>query len=405
MRYIFINYYLSIPSNQLTTPMKNQIFVLSFVLVLFTFVSGCKEKSAGEIPPPQVQVVEVIQQDIPVMEEFVGQTYGLFDIAIQARVDGFLEGIFFEEGRRVKKGQLLYTIDPEPFEAKVAASMGQLAEANTRLVKAESDLIRIRPLAEINAVSQSDLDASVAQRDAAIGAVDAAEANLESTKIELGYTKVFSPINGIIGKTEVYPGDYVGKGISNVVLNEVSRIDTILVNFHLPEEKYLELAHFISESDPDRLRDSKSTRGLTLILSDGSVYPEVGKIRFVNRQVNATTGTILLQASFPNTNMILRPGQFAKVQGIINNIKGGLLIPQRCVQEMQGNYNVFVVNENDEVEFRQIEVSSTYETRYMIVSSGLAPGERVVYEGLQKVKSGTKVNPVIADISNSQSEN
>jgi len=385
--------------------MKNQIFVLSFVLVLFTFVSGCKEKSASEAPPPQVQVVEVIQQDIPVMEEFVGQTYGLFDIAIQARVDGFLEGIFFEEGRRVKKGQLLYTIDPEPFEAKVAASMGQLAEANTRLVKAESDLIRIRPLAEINAVSQSDLDASVAQRDAAIGAVDAAKANLESTKIELGYTKVFSPINGIIGKTEVYPGDYVGKGISNVVLNEVSRIDTILVNFHLPEEKYLEIARFIIESDPDALRENKSTRGLTLILSDGSVYPEVGKIRFVNRQVNATTGTILLQASFPNTNMILRPGQFAKVQGIIENIKGGLLIPQRCVQEMQGNYNVFVVNENDEIEFRKIEVSSTYETRYMIVSSGLAPGERVVYEGLQKVKSGTKVNPVIADISNSQSEN
>ncbi|MBE9517970.1 MAG: efflux RND transporter periplasmic adaptor subunit [Bacteroidetes bacterium] len=385
--------------------MKNQIFVLSSVLVLFTFVSGCKEKSASEIPPPQVQVVEVIQQDIPVMEEFVGQTYGLFDIAIQARVDGFLEGIFFEEGRRVKKGQLLYTIDPEPFEAKVAASLGQLAEANTRLVKAESDLIRIRPLAEINAVSQSDLDASVAQRDAAIGAVDAAEANLKSTKIELGYTKVYSPINGIIGKTEVYPGDYVGKGISNVVLNEVSRIDTILVNFHLPEEKYLEIARFIVESDPDALRDNKSTRGLTLILSDGSVYPEVGKIRFVNRQVNATTGTILLQASFPNTNMILRPGQFAKVQGIIENIKGGLLIPQRCVQEMQGNYNVFVVNENDEVEFRKIEVSSTYETRFMIVSSGLAPGERVVYEGLQKVKSGAKVNPVIAEISNSQSEN
>lgn len=385
--------------------MKNQVVVLSSILVLFTFASGCKEKSAGKAPPPQVQVVEVIQQDIPVMEEFVGQTYGLFDISIQARVDGFLEGIFFEEGRRVKKGQLLYTIDPEPFEAKVAASMGQLAEANTRLVKAESDLIRIRPLAEINAVSQSDLDAAVAQRDAAIGAVDAARANLESTKIELGYTKVFSPINGIIGKTEVYPGDYVGKGISNVVLNEVSRIDTILVNFHLPEEKYLEIARFISESDPDALRENKTTRGLTLVLSDGSVYPEEGKIRFVNRQVNATTGTILLQASFPNTNSILRPGQFAKVQGIIDNIKGGLLIPQRCVQELQGNYNVFVVNENDEIEFRQIEVSSTYETRFMIVSSGLAPGERVVYEGLQKVKSGVKVNPVLADISNSQSEN
>lgn len=385
--------------------MKNQVFVWSFVLVQFIFVSGCKEKIASEIPPPQVQVVEVIQQDIPVIEEFVGQTYGLFDIAIQARVDGFLEGIFFEEGRRVKKGQLLYTIDPEPFEAKVAAAMGQLAEANTRLVKAESDLIRIRPLAEINAVSQSDLDAAVAQRDAAIGAVDAAKANLESARIELGYTKVFSPIDGIIGKTEVYPGDYVGRGISNVVLNEVSRIDTILVNFHLPEEKYLKIARFISASNPDSIQDNQSTRDLTLVLSDGSIYPEAGKVRFVNRQVNASTGTILLQASFPNTNMLLRPGQFAKVQGIIDLIKGGLLIPQRCVQEMQGNYSVFVVNENDEVEFRQIEVTSTYETRYMIVSSGLAPGERVVYEGLQKVKGGAKVIPVLADTSNSQSEN
>ena len=385
--------------------MKRNFVVLILVAGISLLTTGCKEKSASTMPPPNVQVVEVIQQDIPVMEEFVGQTYGLFDISLQARVDGFLEGIYFEEGRGVKKGQLLYTIAPEPYEAKVAVAKGQLAEANTRLVKAKNDLVRIKPLAEINAVSQSDLDAAVAQRDAAIGSLDAAKANLESANIELGFTKVYSPINGIIGKTEVYPGDYVGKGISNVVLNEVSRIDTILVNFHLPEEKYLEIARFISQRDPDDIQENAPARGLTLILSDGSVYPEEGKIKFVNRQVNATTGTILLQASFPNTNMILRPGQFAKVQGVIDNIKGGLLIPQRCVQEMQGNYNVFVVNENDEVEFRKIEITSTYETSYMIVSSGLEAGERVVYEGLQKVKSGMKVNPVVQDISISQSEN
>jgi len=385
--------------------MKRKFLVFILIPVFTLLITGCKEKSASELPPPNVQVVEVIQQDIPVIEEFVGQTYGLFDIALQARVDGFLEGIFFEEGRGVRKGQLLYTIAPEPYEAKVAVARGQLAEANTQLVKAESDLIRIKPLAEQNAVSQSDLDAAVAQRDAAIGAVDAAEANLESANIELGFTKVYSPINGVIGKTEVYPGDYVGRGITNVVLNEVSRIDTILVNFHLPEEKYLEIARFLIERDPNAIKENAPTRGLTLILSDGSVYPEEGRIRFVNRQVDASTGTILLQASFPNTNMILRPGQFAKVQGVIDYIKGGLLIPQRCVQEMQGNYNVFVVNESNEVEFRKIEIASTYETSYMIVSSGLEPGERVVYEGLQKVKSGAKVNPVVQDISNSQSEN
>jgi membrane fusion protein, multidrug efflux system len=385
--------------------MKRILIVLVLSSSLFVLITGCKEKIATALPPPKVQVVEVIQQDIPVIEEFVGETYGLFDISIKARVDGFLEGLHFEEGRRVRKGQLLYTIDPQPYEAKVAASMGQLAEANTMLVKAKSDLNRIMPLAEINAVSQSDLDAAIAQRDAAMASVDAAKANLESANIELGYTKVYSPIDGVIGKTEVYPGDYVGKGITNVVLNEVSRIDTILVNFHLPEEKYLEIARFIDQMDPDKIRGNKSARGLTLILSDGSVYPEIGRIRFVNRQVNSSTGTILLQASFPNTNMILRPGQFAKVQGIINNIEGGLLVPQRCVQEMQGNYNVFVVNENNEVEFRKIMVSSAYETAYLIVTSGLAPGERVIYEGLQKVKSGTKVNPELKDISISPSEN
>ena len=379
------------------------VSTLAFLLVVCT--TGCAEEKGSKLPPSNVQVVKVIQQDIPVMEEFVGQTYGLFDIALQARVDGFLEGIHFEEGRRVRKGQLLYTIAPEPYEAKVAVAQGQLAEANTRLVKAENDLVRIKPLAELNAVSQSDLDAAVAQRDAALAGVDAAEANLESTRIELGFTKVYSPIDGIIGKTEVYPGDYVGRGFTNVVLNEVSRIDTILVNFHLPEEKYLELARFISRRDSSNMNNKQTRKGLTLILADGSVYPEKGYIRFINRQVNATTGTILLQASFPNTDFILRPGQFAKIRGDIDFLEGGLIIPQRCVQELQGNYNVFVVNENDEVEFRQIEVATTYETSYMIVSSGLAPGERVVYEGLQKVKSGMKVNPVLQDISISQSEN
>jgi membrane fusion protein (multidrug efflux system) len=385
--------------------MKNTLFLVFGLFALLVLPKGCKEKSAGQITPPNVQVVEVIQQDIPLMEEFVGQTFGLFDISLQARVDGFLEGIYFQEGGAVRKGQLLYSIAPEPYEAKVAVAQGQLAEANTQLVKAESDLMRIKPLAEKNAVSQSDLAAAIAQRDAALAGVDAAKANLESVNIELGYTKVYSPINGVIGKTEVYPGDYVGRGMTNVILNEVSRIDTILVNFHLPEEKYLELARYISQKDRSAVKENQPERGLTMILSDGSVYPEEGKIKFVNRQVNATTGTILMQASFPNPERLLRPGQFAKVKGVVDFIEGGLLLPQRCVQEMQGNYNVYVVNENNEVEFRQIEVTTTYKTSYLIIASGLAPGEQVVYEGLQKVKGGSKVNPVVHEISIPESEN
>lgn len=385
--------------------MKRIIIVILPVPVFLFMITGCKDKKSAVLPPPQVQVVEVTQQDIPLMEDFVGQTYGLFDIAIQARVDGFLQGIHFEEGRRVRRGQLLYTIDPEPYEAKLAVAQGQLAEANTQLVKAESDLLRIRPLAEINAVSQSDLDAAVAQRDAAQAAVDAAGANLESANIELGYTKIYSPIDGIIGITEVYPGDYVGRGINNVVLNEVSRIDTILVNFHLPEEQYLEFARLLRIQDPDVVAENRTGRGLTLILADGSVYPQQGKVRFVNRQVNATTGTILLQASFANPDLLIRPGQFAKVRGTVDIIRGGILVPQRCVVELQGDYSVFVVNEDDEVEYRSVEVASPYETSYLIVSSGLNPGDRVVYEGLQKVRSGIKVNPVPVDQTTLPSEN
>lgn len=385
--------------------MKRIFQSLAAVFASSLILQGCQDKSVQSMPPPNVHVVEVIQQDIPVMEEFVGQTYGLYDISLQARVDGFLKGIYFDEGRRVRKGQLLYSIEPEPYEAKVNVARGHLAEAKTHLVKAESDLVRIRPLADQNAVSKSDLDAAVAQRDAAVAAVEAAEANLESASIELGFTKVYSPINGIIGKTEVFPGDYVGRGLNNTVLNEVSRIDTILVNFHLPEEKYLEIARFINQRDPAGISEDQPKRALTLILADGTVYPEKGRIRFVNRQVNASTGTILMQASFANTDQLLRPGQFAKVQGVINFIQGGLLVPQRCVQEMQGNYSVFVVNEDSEVEFRQIEVASTYETRYMIVSSGLEAGDKVIYEGLQKVKGGARVNPVLQDISNTESEN
>ncbi len=385
--------------------MKRNFVVFILVSGICLLTTGCKEKSAATMPPPNVQVVEVIQQDIPVMEEFVGQTYGLYDIALQARVDGFLEGIYFEEGRRVKKGQLLYTIETDPYDARVAVAQGQLAEANTKLVKAESDLVRIRPLAEIKAVSESDLDAAVAQRDAAIGALDAAKANLKSSNIELGFTKIYSPIEGVIGKTEVYPGDYVGKGITNVVLNEVSRIDTILVNFHLPEEKYLQIARFLNEKNQVRLNEKGPSRDLTLILADGSIYPEQGKIRFVNRQVNASTGTILLQASFPNTNMLLRPGQFARVKVAVDIIKDGLLIPQRCTLEMQGKYSVFVVDDQNEVEYRKIEVGSVYQTSYVIVTSGLAPGDKIVYEGLQKIKSGIKVSPELKDISNSETEN
>lgn len=386
--------------------MNYRTATLALPVLLAVLATGCKDKGSGEIPPPSVKVIEVQQANVPVEQEFVGQVYGLYDIAIRSRVEGFLEGIHFEEGRRVKKGQLLYTIDPQPFEAKVNGFKGQLAQANTMLVKAESDLTRIRPLAEINAVSQSDLDAAVAQRDAAEAAVEAAEAALESAQIELGYTRIHSPIDGVIGKTQAYPGDFVGRGFAEAVLNEVSRIDSVKVEFHIPEELYLELViPHLEQGDSIRIQRTEEQQGLTMILSDGSEYPYKGKLGFVNRQVDATTGTILIQANFPNPSYLLRPGQFARIIATIDIQENGLLIPQRCVQEMQGKYNVFVVDNDNSVEFREIEVGATFQTSYFVVTSGLNPGDKVVYEGLQMIRSGSKVNPVVEQTSLSPTQN
>jgi membrane fusion protein (multidrug efflux system) len=374
--------------------MKQNPALVLFFIVTAVLSNGCGSGKQTEIPPPRVKVVKVIQKDIPVEEEFVGQTYGLFDIALQARVEGFLESMHFEEGRRVHKGQLLYTIDPQPFEAKVSGYQSQLAEARTMLTKAESDLARIKPLAEINAVSQSDLDAAVAQRDAAKASVEAAEASLSAARIELGYTKIYSPIDGVIGKTEAYPGDFVGRGTDGAVLNAVSRIDTILVNFHLPETKYLEISRpLLERPDSIRRKVGEARQQLKLILADGSVYDHTGRIRFVNRQVNPTTGTILLQAAFPNPNGLLRPGQFARVVGITDMITGGLLVPQRCVSEIQGTYRVYVVGQDSITHARQVQVGPTYKDGMWIISSGLSPGESVIYEGLQQVKDSVKVIP------------
>ncbi len=338
-------------------------------------------------------------------QEFVGQILGMFDIPIRPRVEGFLEGIHFREGSMVQKGQLLYTIDPQPLEAKEAGFRSQLAEAGTMLTKAESDLKRIRPLAEMNAVSRSDLDAAIAQRDAAAASVKAAEASLESARIELGYTRIFSPIDGIIGKTEAYAGDFVGRGMMENKLNEVSRIDTVMVDFHMPESQYLKIVRPLLENrDSLRILRSDTARGLSLTLADGIRYPQKGMLEFVDRQVNPTTGTLLVRASFPNSTRILRPGQFARIGAVIEWLENGLLLPQRCIRELQGTYSVYVVGEDLTVEEREVKVGATYGTGFRIILSGLNAGERVIYEGLQKVRSGMAVDPELVEVSVPRSE-
>lgn len=374
------------------------------LLSLLTLLACQKTEAPREIPPPEIPVFETAAQDVPIYQEFVGQVYGAEDIDINARLEGFLEEIRFTEGSEVEKGTLLYVLESQPFEADVAAKMSKVAEAKTILAKTTSDLNRIRPLARKKAVSQSDLDGAVAAYEASQSSVKAAEAILRAANIQLGYTKIYSPITGLIGKTQAKVGDFVGRSPNPVILNTVSNIDTVRVDFFLTERQYLIMARRYLMGDTegdqeDNQEDSqeKKTADLELILSDGSVYPHKGKPDFIDRGVDPTTGAILIQASFPNPDKLLRPGLFARVRTEVALVENGILIPQRCITELQGLFRVFVVDEQNKVQERQVTVGPTVGS-FWLIKDGLKPGEKVVYEGLQKIGDGAAVKPVVQDV-------
>lgn len=364
-------------------------------LTSLLFACSGEKQTPAPPPPPDVSVVTTQPRQLPLFKEFVGQTLGLKDIAIRARLEGFLEGIHFQEGSEVEKGALLYTLESQPFEEKVATRMSQVAEVQTILAKNKGDLDRIRPLAAINAVSQSDLDAAVAAYEATLSSLDAAKAQLRSAQIELGYTKIYSPINGIIGRTKAKVGDFVGKDPNPVILNTVSQVDTILVHFFITETQYLALASYIAETE--EVEPEQREANLELILINGEVYPHKGHADFIDREVDTATGAIMVQASFPNPEKLLRPGQFAVVRSLVEELNDAILIPQRCVIEIQGLFNVLVVNGENKVETREIKVGEKVGSLWLI-EEGLEPGEMVVYEGLQKAKDGIVVNPTVVEI-------
>ncbi len=376
--------------------MKN--ITLCWLCLLLLLFAGCiqEEETQQELPPQKVTVYQTVASDVPIFQEFVGQVYGFKDIAIAARVEGFLEGIHFEEGTQVTKGSLLYTLESQQFEADVAAKMSGVAAAKTFTTEAKTYLDRIKPLAAEKAVSQSDLDSAQAQYDVGLSQIKAAEANLRAAKIQLGYTKIYSPISGIIGRTKAKVGDFVGRSPNPIILNTVSRIDTVLVQFFITETQYLILMRRYGKriDEPD---DKIEKANLELILSDGSVYKHKGSGDFVNREVDPTTGAMLVQASFPNPDELLRPGQFARLVGEVEVVKDGILIPQRCVIEMQGTFSVYVVGQENKIQAKEIKAGPKI-GEFWLIKEGLKPGEKVVYEGLQKVQDGMVVEPAVKGI-------
>ena len=371
------------------------------IIAAAAFITACGKPEPPTMPPMSVAVLKVQPRDIPIYLDMIGQTLGSVDIPIRARVDGVLEEIHFLEGRDVTKDQLLYVIDPTPFRAKVVEAEGRLAEAETRLAKAASDLERIRPLAEMDAVSKQDLDGAVAQFEAAEGSLQAARAQVEQAEIQLGYTRITAPVSGLIGITQAKVGEYVGRSPNPVVLNVVSQTDPIRVRFSINEREYLRFRREFGDKLRGAETDTPRANGLQLILSDGSIHEHRGHIVSFDAAIDATTGTLTLEADFPNPERIVLPGQFARVRGVLEQRTGALAVPQRAVMETQGIFQLAVVGDDGTVDLRQVQMGPRVDDQW-IVESGLEPGERVALEGLQRIRPGVKVVPKEAPQSGNQ---
>jgi RND family efflux transporter MFP subunit len=413
-------------------PSRHQMWMIVCAIVSIAFATGCSQGTSAANPaPPGVEVVEVQQKDVPIYGEWIGTLDGLVNADIKAQVSGYLQKQGYTEGSFVRKGQLLFEIDPRPFQAALDQAQGQFAQANGGLAQAKAQLVqseaqlaaaeanqrkaqldedRYIPLAKQEAITQQDLDNAVqnnlaakaqvqaakagvetakAQIQAANAAVQAAQAAVATARLNLGFTQLISPIDGIAGLAQQQVGALVSPASGAVTT--VSTVDPIKVYFTVSEQEYLD---FNRRFPTQASRDAETGRlPLELILADGTVYPQTGKFFFADRQVNQTTGAIRLAGLFPNPGNILRPGQYGRVRTSTRTHLGALLVPQRAVTELQGTYQVAVVDGENKVSIRTVKVGDRAGTLW-IIDEGLKPGERVVAEGLQKVGPGMTVKPL-----------
>jgi membrane fusion protein (multidrug efflux system) len=365
---------------------------------VLTLAAGCeKGEKAGPPGPPLVEVVEVIQKDVPIYYEWVATLDGMVNATIRAQVTGYLIKQNYRDGDMVKKGQVLFEIDPRTFEAALSQAKGSLDQARAgvelqeaRWATAKANLARVKPLAEQNAVSQKDLDDALGSEQStrasvfeAKASVAASQAAVDKAQLDLGFTKLISPIDGIAGIAKAQIGNLVGPG-SIDELTTVSTVDPIKAYAAISEQEYMKAA--------EKQSSQREKVVLEMILADGSVHPQKGEVAFADRQVDVRTGTIRVASIFPNPNNTLRPGQFARIRAEIEVRKGALVIPQRAVTEMQGKYLVAVVGSDNKVAIKAVKAGARF-GQLWVIDEGLKTGEKVVAEGTQKVREGMVVNP------------
>jgi membrane fusion protein, multidrug efflux system len=359
----------------------------TFVIAALLSLSGCEKKAvqAEAPPPPEVFVTQVVKADVPIVGEWVGTLDGSENADIRARVTGYLQKREYQEGSYVKAGDLLFEIDPRPFEAALAEAKSQLVQAQALQLATQADFERSQELFNKKVISTQEFENKKQLNEANVAKVGALEAAVQTALLNLGFTKITAPVNGIAGIAKAQIGDLVGVGGSATTLTTVSTVDPIRLYFPVSERDYKQHANTLQKAMQQPYSERQEL--IEMVFADGTVYPKKGKFSFVDRQVDPTTGTILIAANFPNTDLTLRPGQFAKAKAVIENIPGALLVPERALVELQGSYQVGVIGQDNKAEIRPIKIGPRY-NRQVVVTEGLKEGDKVIVEGIQKVRPG-----------------
>jgi len=381
--------------NTLTTrPSRYGMFVLSACILSIlptVAITGCaRSQAAVKLPDTDVLVAAPVLRDVAVHSEWVATTDGYVNAEIRPQVSGYIIRQDYKEGAFVRKGEVMFEIDPRPFQAALDHAKADLAQAEAQLGKSKIDVERDTPLAEKKAIPKEKLDNEVQAKLAAEAGVAAASAAVERAQLDLGWTKVTSLVDGVAGIAEVQMGNLVGPPVR---LTSVSQVDPIKVYFPVSEQEYLRAKHLSANGKAMDLFDSAPE----LILADGTVYPHKGRILLTDRQVDPNTGTIRVVAAFPNPGSVLRPGQYGRVRIQTSVSKAALLVPQSAVQELQGGYQVAVVGADKKVSIRPVKAGEKVGTMW-VINEGVKPGDQVIVEGVGKVKDGTPVVPKPANI-------
>jgi membrane fusion protein (multidrug efflux system) len=359
------------------------------LLLIMACGSGEKggEKKAGP-PPPTVLVAKVEQKTVPIYAEYVARTEARETVEIRARVEGFLEKVYFKEGSQVKAGQLLFLIDQRPYKAALQDARGQLAQAQAALGKAVKDVERLKPLVTADAAPKQDLDRAEAEAEYNRASIEKGRAAVAKAELDLKFTEIRAPITGTIGKEEVTVGNLVTK--DKILLTTLSSWDPMRAVFSLSESDYLSLAKKYPEGRQKAANGADEP--FELLMADNSIFPYKGRVSFVDRALDLTTGTLKIYISFPNPDKLLRPGLFGRIRVVLEDRPNALLVPQKSVLEQQGVNVVYVVLPDNKVALRTVILGERFEN-LVIVKEGVKPGERLIVEGLQKVRPGMVVNP------------